>query len=88
MLMSRLPARPTARTNAGVAKRRPNQADGKRWKKMDKQTRAEQLRLFKEQAARYSNESELPFSVPPRSEAVDQVGRNLEPGQGFPRPRG
>ena len=55
---------------------------------MDKQTRAEQLRLFKEQAARYSNESELPFSVPPRSEAVDPVRRNLEPGRGFPRSDG
>lgn len=55
---------------------------------MDKQTRAEQLRLFKEQAARYSNESELPFSGPPRSEAVDQVRRNLAPGQGFPRSDG
>ena len=55
---------------------------------MDTQSRAEQLLLFEEQAARYGNESELPFSVPPRSEAVDQVRRNLEPGQGFPRSDG
>jgi hypothetical protein len=55
---------------------------------MRKQTGNEQLRLFREQSARYSNESELPFSGPPNSPAVDQVARNLEPGQGFPRSDG
>ena len=54
---------------------------------MDKQTGTEQM-LFNEQSARYSNESELPFSVPASSPADDREARNLEAGEGSPRPDG
>lgn len=47
----------------------------KRWKKMRKQTRTEQMRLSKEQSARYTNESELPFS----SALGPEVGNEMKP---------
>jgi hypothetical protein len=47
----------------------------KRWKKMRKQTRSEQVRLSQEQSARYTNESELPFS----GALAPEVGIEMKP---------